>query len=508
LTIQSWLDDCTSRHQVCKSYQCAAAKNLTTKDRLPKRLLDVGPPDGSESPKLVLGEHIASNNQLQYTALSHCWGQATISHPLKTTTANEAAHRKAVSIDDLPPTFRDAVTVTRRLNVRYLWIDSLCIIQNDLRDWQSEASKMAAIFEGAYMTIAATSSPDSRGGLFFEVSNSQLRVGHQSGDDAETFIIRYPTADRDTLWLSPLNSRGWVLQELALSCRTVHFTNSILYWQCRERYASEDGLLDDHTFGSLEEEFDWVDKEFYLEYFAKSPRIAWYQLAHNYSERALSFMRDKLPAMAGLVQAHQIQTGATPVLGLWKDTLYLDLDWRVDDPSHSQASLQNIPSWTWLSSHDVITYEGVVAYTSGQREFSPKLNVVDWSVQWEDEPFTSELVHWHLAVRGPFGSCKIPKGTLLEKIAEEKEVQAFLGLSADGLMCYTIQPDALGRVDHDTVSFLHLFTGEALRLYFLVLLPVQGKLDTYRRVGSGTIGNNMAERILLNSAPERTIFLD
>ncbi|CZR51370.1 uncharacterized protein PAC_01245 [Phialocephala subalpina] len=398
-----------------------------------------------------------------------------MSHPLKTTTTNEAAHRKAISIDVLPPTFRDAVTVTIRLNIRHLWIDSLCIIQNDLRDWQTEASKMAAIFQGAYMTIAATSSPDSTGGLFFEVPNSQLRVGRQSGEDAET---------------------------------TVHFTNSILYWQCRERYASEDGLLDEQTFGSLEEEFEWVDKEFYSKYFAKNPRIAWYMLAQNYSERALSFMKDKFPAMAGLIRAHQQQTGATPILGLWKDTLHFDLCWRIDDPSESQASLQNIPSWTWLSCDDFISYEGVVAYTSGQRESSSKFNVVDWSVQWADEPFTSELIHWHLAVRGPFGSCKIPKGILLENVAEQKEVEAFLGLSADGLRCFNIGPDTLGApVDHEAVSFLHLCAGGATGLYFFVLLPVQGKPNTYRRVGIGSSSIDSAVDILINSAPEETIFL-
>jgi hypothetical protein len=118
------------------------------------------------------------------------------------------------------------------------------------------------------------------------------------------------------------------------------------------------------------------------------------------------------------------------------------------------------------------------------------------------------VIHWNLAVRGPFGSCKSPLGILLEEIEEQKEVQAFLGISAIGFKFYYIYPDSLGtQVDHDMV-FLHLFTGEP-DLHFLVRLPVQGKLHTYRRVGSGVTRNQHgAVRLTLDSMPEKMIFLD
>lgn len=68
--------------------------------------------------------------------------------------------RAYIPWDKLPSTFQDAITVTRRLGIAYIWIDSLCIVQDDAQDWEREAAKMALIFESAYLTIAATAAPN------------------------------------------------------------------------------------------------------------------------------------------------------------------------------------------------------------------------------------------------------------------------------------------------------------------------------------------------------------
>jgi hypothetical protein len=83
---------------------------------------------------LISGDHIVGSDRA-YTALSHCWGPATASHSAKTRKATESSHRLGMSMHDLPLTFRDAIIVTRALNVRYIWIDSLCIVQDDVLDW-------------------------------------------------------------------------------------------------------------------------------------------------------------------------------------------------------------------------------------------------------------------------------------------------------------------------------------------------------------------------------------
>jgi hypothetical protein len=104
------------------------------KRQLPSRVIDVGDSSGVQEPYL-LADTVAIP-PTAYVALSHCWGGII---PVRTLRANLAAHQRALSLASLPRTFRDAVTLTRRLNFRYLWIDSLCIIQDDSDDWARES---------------------------------------------------------------------------------------------------------------------------------------------------------------------------------------------------------------------------------------------------------------------------------------------------------------------------------------------------------------------------------
>lgn len=133
---------------------------------LPSRFIDVGSRDGRKDPRLVSSTEVS--NKERYTTLSHCWGASPDNMPLRTTHATKAAHMVSIPMRTLPKTFRDAIDVTRALNVRYIWIDSLCIVQDDLEDWEQEAAKMASIYEGSFLTIAAADSPNSNGGLFLD----------------------------------------------------------------------------------------------------------------------------------------------------------------------------------------------------------------------------------------------------------------------------------------------------------------------------------------------------
>ena len=134
------LRDCTENHHLCSEY---------AQSPLPKRVLDLGGPRDSEVRLLTSEGEIIR----RCVCLSHCWGTMT---RLRTFTTNLDSHASCIPWDSLPPTYRDAVRFVRRLDIRYLWIDSLCIIQDDGEDWRREASKMASIFEGAYHTVAAT----------------------------------------------------------------------------------------------------------------------------------------------------------------------------------------------------------------------------------------------------------------------------------------------------------------------------------------------------------------
>ena len=102
-----------------------------------------------------------------YTTLSHCWGKKRI---VTTTKATLGQRKLEVQWPRLSRTFQDAINITRALGIRYIWIDSLCIIQDDKEDWERESAKMAEIYSCSYLNLAATGSADGDGGCFFNRS--------------------------------------------------------------------------------------------------------------------------------------------------------------------------------------------------------------------------------------------------------------------------------------------------------------------------------------------------
>jgi len=154
---------------------------LTISRLLPTRVLDVGVEGRSHDIKLIT----LGTEEVKYIALSHCWGDSR--SILTTTKLTLKPRQQNIEFNDLPRTFQDAVQITRALDVRYLWIDSLCIVQDDEDDWQVESGRMAEIYLGSYLTVAATGSADSSGGCFFR------RWTCQSGgikSDVQTFELQ------------------------------------------------------------------------------------------------------------------------------------------------------------------------------------------------------------------------------------------------------------------------------------------------------------------------------
>jgi hypothetical protein len=197
----------------------------------PARLIDV---DCGEENKVKICSSRDVGEE-RYVALSHCWGRLEPKTKAKfsITTKNLSLRHQGFTIDPEAKTFLDAVTLTRRLGIKYLWIDALCIIQDDAEDWAREAPRMEHIFSGAYCTIAVTSAADTLEGFLKQYdhqSSRYIQLEYRPGkrmfvcDDVEDFdlhVIR-----------SGLNNRAWVLQERILSRRTVHFSKSHIYWEC------------------------------------------------------------------------------------------------------------------------------------------------------------------------------------------------------------------------------------------------------------------------------------
>ena len=175
--IESWTKSCEDGHEKCQlGYTYEELQNAGEADDEPARLrakyseenvqLPTGLIDVDSFRKDVrLIVSASFENGGRYLALSHVWGK--IKH-FKTESTNLDNHRTRNLFDNLPKTFRDAVLVTRASGLRYLWIDSLCIIQDSPSDWEREVSHMASVYMNAYATISAAASENSDGGLFFD----------------------------------------------------------------------------------------------------------------------------------------------------------------------------------------------------------------------------------------------------------------------------------------------------------------------------------------------------
>ena len=142
--ILNWVATCKENHPLCQ-----ADKGTLS---FPTRVIDVGPVETTIDPNLIL----SSEHKSAYIALSHCWGNSAVSQfQARTTTSNLRGMLAGFTLDSLPANFRDAIITTRRLGYQYLWIDSLCIIQDSADDWAVESAKMDEVYRNADLVIAA-----------------------------------------------------------------------------------------------------------------------------------------------------------------------------------------------------------------------------------------------------------------------------------------------------------------------------------------------------------------
>jgi hypothetical protein len=189
-------------------------------------------------------DHVSSSESLRYAALSHCWGGNV---PLVLTTPLLTEFREGISVSSFPMTFRHAVDMTRRLGLDYIWIDSLCIIQDSSKNWRNESSLMSKVYSRCYVNLAAMHSKNSHGGLSTEgdpESTIPLKLDlnvkgckrggvHYGLPDSQASFSTYRESH------SPLARRAWVSQKRLLASRTLHFGPEQITYECCVIRASE-----------------------------------------------------------------------------------------------------------------------------------------------------------------------------------------------------------------------------------------------------------------------------
>ena len=249
----------------------------------------------------------------------------------------------AITLRELPKTFADAVQITRKLGVEYIWIDSLCIIQDDEDDWRRETALMEHVYGGSYLNIAASSATSVHGGCWVTTSGMQsaFRTKVKVGSGELVREIRDEECYDDAVWNSHLATRAWALQEKVLPSRTLHLGDRGAFWECRHSIANEylpDGFTERLGTGLLRQMRD-------LQYLQQW----WATVVRLYTSANLTFPRDKLPALSGIARRIRSQKGGQYLAGLWRDeNIEAQLCWRVDEP-RERPDRWRAPSWSWAA---------------------------------------------------------------------------------------------------------------------------------------------------------------
>lgn len=226
--VRQWLQSCDETHTTPSCKPPDQGYQFTDSVR-PTRLLAVGDP-GSDKVRLYESQ---ANDTEHWIALSHQWGPNKAEH-YSTNSDNVDSFMVGMNYNDLPGTFKDAVTVTRALGIKYLWIDSLCIIQAGPKsDFEKEAKLMEMVYSSAYCVIAASRAA-GHGSGFLQERNARnvVTISQDTKEGASYSICQNIDNFREHVLQGALNKRGWVLQEHALARRTIFFTEHQTYWEC------------------------------------------------------------------------------------------------------------------------------------------------------------------------------------------------------------------------------------------------------------------------------------
>ncbi|KAL9115853.1 MAG: hypothetical protein Q9227_000221 [Pyrenula ochraceoflavens] len=405
--VKKWYDECFSNHVLCRDQAADSQSSF------PTRVIEVGGEDNMGIHILEVGDETLEPRG-SYVALSHCWGQSRHLVSERSTIANLKLN---IPWTKLPRTFQDAIAITRDLGIQYIWIDSLCIIQDDLMDWESEAEKMGAVYSNAALVIAATASLNGNGGLLFSRSGHIAMKGMDQNQNAFQIFVRHGLNHGPFTWgpgaennmyrrhgahlMSfpgyPLFTRAWCFQERLLGPRVLHFTKDEIVYECITGINCECGSLTDFS-----EEWLLPSRRHVASYLGKhekngfanpalgsslfstnesiigrlpeltipysplenNPLLEWRALVAEYSAKSISRSSDWLPALAGLASIWHEAGAGHYLAGIWSQDLLRSLLWRAVTPEQTNDIGSISPSWSWVSVGGLVTWLSPSAWNS------------------------------------------------------------------------------------------------------------------------------------------------
>ncbi|KAH8592380.1 heterokaryon incompatibility protein-domain-containing protein [Bisporella sp. PMI_857] len=358
-----WVNRCIEAHSGCKH------QSILTERRLPTRLVWVSP---SENGPLRLCETSQLPPDTNYMTLSHCWGKKEF---LTLTSENIDKFRAGIQFTDLAKTFQDAVTITRFMRIEYIWIDSLCIIQDSLKDWEKESLLMRDVYSNSFCNIAAAHARNGDGGCFVDRTlpappirvTIPLSFGWDNHFNPGIYESRDSNLWADEIKQSVLQKRGWVFQECILAPRILYFASTQIFFSCKirlcELYPETLGFFQQPNKRETAEDISqigfWAQIRSAFADQLLSRRqlramLLWSSMVQIYTKRDLTRESDRLVAISGLAHSFQPVFGCRYLAGLWEDHLILQLLWMSRGESTRTESYQ-APSWSWASRTGQVT---------------------------------------------------------------------------------------------------------------------------------------------------------
>ncbi|KAI3580050.1 hypothetical protein IWW34DRAFT_736423 [Fusarium oxysporum f. sp. albedinis] len=329
--------------------------------------------------------------------------------------------RTEIPVDDLPKKYQEAINFSSRLNIHFIWIDSLCIIQDDGEDWQREAVTMKKVYGCSLLNICSAAATDVNGVSFRGrdpgIMEALFFTSSWDGEEQKSVYLEYDTMWDDIL-NSPLRKRAWVFQEWYLSPRSLILAHSQLWWHCRKRVACEQHPENHWNGRSLEGMKDNKPK-------AKpwlSGAQIWETYVREYVGTRLTQESDRLIAFAGVAQGFgqsqkEIHDQYDPenirpdllvdvsskifdqyLAGLWRSHLPQALCWGTDNTftRSMRTSAYTAPSWSWASMTGPIQLAGLAPFAN-----DTFVSVESVWLKHADERHSTGLIHGgYMKLRG------------------------------------------------------------------------------------------------------------
>ncbi|KAM0247621.1 hypothetical protein ACHAQJ_009761 [Trichoderma viride] len=460
-TIKNWLQDCFATHSECQ--QAHGSLQTSGKSVLgPRRLLHLS--GNTLHPQVRLEENYLSNKLLQYVALSYCWGG---DQAVKLKDDLVQSWMKDIPYIQFPQTIKDAIQITMDLGLQYLWIDALCIIQDSDQDKAEQVSRMAEVYEQAYMTISAaiaTAVPEGFLHSRYIAGEGGFRMPFTCEDGQPSAVILWQGREPDA-W-EPIDKRSWCLQESILSPRVLEYGTHNIRWHCARSRADESQLRYDgwvghsKTFAQLNmshpltSSIDWMS----LEDPDKFVQV-WQTLVSHYTRRGLGWYQDKLLAISAIARKMSRSSNKTYMAGLWVEHLGQLLLWH---PNHGPDAKEKpcrhatyvAPSWSWGS------FSGEIDFTFGSSMHLLELGRYEVVTQIPNDEF-SAVTNAQLEIKTLTFRARIRKGDYGWSLWDEQTQD-----EVDGSLRFDVAEDAVdGEVVQDEEMLLALvMTQDALLL--------------------------------------------